>query len=407
MLLPKSLIYRDRTYRFLTTEDLHHCLFIRIDDYLEEQGHFNCRPEAIRKYIAAMLNAAMYICTEALAITRPKKRMYEYREYCQKVYEATKDYAGENYYSQSESIFSHSIFSIVYFLLDSCFMTDEQAGYIYVFTEELICNHIPKDFNILHGLCHNPSSDHMYLDSSKFQPRSITKEDLDNIPWEELTENYDPSYIPLIVNGIGSTHQEKLLVVDAIRFAAEQSCDDHDQFVYCLDKIRCKILEGRPLVNPSEPTVSPNASLTNEMASSADELLLKIQKLEQLLNNVTQQKNEAERLLKKLMAEKEEINDNLLIQSSEKKTDIDTNNSWDGFIGSPRQVILLFKELGLDFTNTKYVNTQVAKLFHLLMKTTKQNFRERLGDIWKNSAQNEKDLEIVRKIIGDIVRKKK
>lgn len=404
MLLPKDLIYEDRSFDYLVNDDNNCGLYEDLSDLLIKGGCFasDCSLEEIEKYIAVMLNTARYICVEAFAMRRPVHRFHEYCDYCDYIHGEIQSIANSFSFRSSNS-FGEAILSIVYFLLYSLwepsFGIKELMGAI---DKKFPILRFKKDFwEITQG--------EPVFEPNDFKPLPFKHNLFKPYSWELLTKGFDPSYTTLLVNALGNSIDEKLAIVKYIRLEVEKKGDIKLQTSMGkkLNEIEAKLKAGKPLVYERAPreylaegakkegssSSTENEHLNEEQKAQLQKVQTENQRLQEEVAALHAQLKEKDRML-----EKQEN----IVKPTEDQEDEEENHGKCRL--TRRQVVLLFQELGIDFSSNEYIDLQTADLLNQLTGISSQNFRDLLGELRnkEESDRTRKDRIKVKKMIEKI-----
>lgn len=320
MLLPKDLIYKDKSFDYLVNEDKLCGVFEELSDCLREYGLFssNCKQEDIEQYIAKMLNTACYICVEAHAMRRPGYRLTEYLQYCNDIYEEIKSIVNTNAYNYVKYNFDIAILSIVYFLLYSHNEHSDDINELLATIDKYLTPKVSFHKNLCKRWHNEP-----FLTEKDFSVIHFKSVLANPYSWEQLTKGFNPSYTTLVVNALGVSVEEKIEIVALIRKEASNKDDATRTSMYQkLEEIEAKLKAGKPLVyekvpreylaeraRTNEPTSSTeNEHLNEEQKAQLQQARAEIERLQEEVEKLKQLQTSRDEALDMNQEENESIN---------------------------------------------------------------------------------------------------
>lgn len=204
--LPRKLIYRDRKeleeFGVQNAESLEGHIFRQLLKMDLTKG------KEIEKKLLNIFNDAYYIVTMVFLEELLCLRMQQYREIARKWADGKEDV-------RKETI----VLSMVCRLMEKCNLDDQQLDF-YQKLSEIVEEYDGSDYIVVRTW--RPG---MWLtkDNDRYTRRAITRECLEGIEWEKLTDDYDYESILALVNQLRISGQEKELIVDAINKRLDNS----------------------------------------------------------------------------------------------------------------------------------------------------------------------------------------
>ena len=274
--LPRKLIYRDRKeleeFGVQNAESLEGRMFMEI----YQMGLVGRRHDSER-WLLNLFNDAYYILTIVLLEKLPYLRMTQIL----KIARTWDDGLDDN---KKATV----VMSMVLRLLDNCILNDQLEEFYRQVTDIVERYDEPK-----YIVKSTRTGISLYKDNNRYGPRIITKECLEGIEWDQLTDDYDPETIDSLVSNLAKTDHEMILLRDAINSHKKPPVESKKisksffEFIYDVNKDNdCdKVIEVQHHVKDSE--VSGLKAQLDEKNREIDELKQKLAAMEQAVKGFT------------------------------------------------------------------------------------------------------------------------
>ena len=206
--LPRKLIYRDRKeleeFGVQNAESLEGRIFSEI----LQMDIVNPERKDSEEKLLEIFNDAYYILTMVLLEKLPYLRMEQYLKIARTWADGKEDFKKATV-----------VLSLVNLLIIDTCITNSQLQRFRYRLADIVKRYEEEKYVVKTrrlGLF-------LAKDNSHYSPRTITRECLEGIEWEKLTDDYDPESIRALVNHLGKSDYEKKLIVDAINKRLDNS----------------------------------------------------------------------------------------------------------------------------------------------------------------------------------------